>query len=64
MQWLARASPRGPDGSIGIRAAGLGLVLGRPVSAPAFGMPLASDGFDLLSCHRVAANDVTSLWSN
>jgi hypothetical protein len=39
-QWLARASPMSPDASGGFRAAGLGPVAARPVSAQASGTPL------------------------
>jgi hypothetical protein len=41
MQWLARAAPKGPVGLIGHRGAGHGSVAGPPVSARAFGAPLA-----------------------
>src|SRR5262249_9547942 len=41
MQWLARASPVGLDGSGGRRAAGLGPAAGPLVSAQASGAPLA-----------------------
>jgi hypothetical protein len=40
MQWLARAAPTGPEGSIGFGAAGRGRVLGPPASALAFGVPV------------------------
>jgi SUZ-C motif len=37
MRWLARAAPRGPDGSIGFGVAERGPVPGPPVFALAFG---------------------------
>jgi hypothetical protein len=39
-EWLARAPCMPPDASSGFRAAGLGPVVGRQVSAQASGMPL------------------------
>ena len=41
MQWLARAVPMGPDGSIGFGVAEHGPVPDPPVSARAFGAPFA-----------------------
>src|SRR5262245_22500448 len=41
MQWPDRASPMGPDDSIGFAGAGRGPVPGLPVFVRAFGAPLA-----------------------
>jgi hypothetical protein len=57
MQWLARALPMGPDGSISFGVAEHGQVPGPPVFALAFGAPFATDA---PSCHRAAANSVIS----
>ena len=50
MRWLARASPRGLDDSIGFGAAGLGPVPGRPVSALVFGTRPASSRGSMPNC--------------
>ena len=54
MQWLARAVPMGPDGSIGFGVAEHGLVPGLPVSARAFGahsLPIGDNGNTVLIIH-------------
>src|SRR5215831_18070263 len=58
MQWLGRAVPMGPHGSIGFGAVGLGPVLGHPVFALVFGTPLAPNPH--IFCHE----DVTRLTLN
>src|SRR5262245_61497770 len=50
MQWLARASPMGPDGSAHRGAAGPGRGGARPVSVRAFGAPVAPSARILMHC--------------
>ena len=50
MQWLARASPMGPDGLVGFGGAGRGPVAGPPVSARAFGAPFAPNSHSFTHC--------------
>ena len=58
MQWLARAVPMGPDGSIGFGVAEHGPVPGPPVSAQAFGahsLPIGDNGNTAIFLWLVAA---------